>query len=267
MKKILYILIGCFTLISCQKELEIDFQSAEQQLVIEATMNQKGTAVSITKTTPIDAPKIDTIRIKEAEVRLCDLTTNSAEILYTDQIGVYRSSTSGVVGHKYLLEVKHQGKIYSKTLTMAPAALGVRLDFGWMNMAGIKMALMQVSVFPYPEETYSYWVRIYRNGKHMAWICACGELVENGRISATMMVGTDPNQGSGMVNDANAMQDGDLITAEVYTVPLGMEDYLNSVKNSTGAHPQFTGAFCLGYMVASPLLTTSITFRPSQIPG
>lgn len=267
MKKILYIFVGCFTLISCQKELDIDFQSAEQQLVIEATMNQNGTEVSITTTTPIDAPKIDTLRIKGAEVRLHDLTANNTETLSADQIGVYRSSTPGVVGHKYQLEVKHNGKNYSKMLTMAPAALGVRLDFGWMNMAGIRVALMQVSVFPYPEETYSYWVRIYRNGKHLAWICACGELVENGRISATMMVGTDPTQDSGMVNDSNAMQDGDLITAEVYTVPLGMEDYLNSVKNSTGAHSQFSGAFCLGYMVASPLLTTSTTFRPSQIPG
>lgn len=266
MYRIIYTILLAAVLTSCEKTLELDFKESAPQLVIEASLTQNGSRVCLTQSTPMDKDFINKKRYTDAMVQLTDLTVGTSVTLSPDSARAFADATPGIVGHKYLLSVERQGKHYTKKIEMAPPAQAVALNFGWMNMPGTRVALMQISVFPYTAQRYSYWIRIYRNGTHLTWATACGELVENGRIATTMIVGTDPNQDAGTVDTTNAMHDGDEITAVVYTIPLQMEDYLNAVKTSTGAHRQFDGDFCLGFMTASATIRTTSTYRVADIP-
>ncbi len=104
---------------ACEDVIEIDLNSVEPRIVIEAKLfNQLYPAtVLITKTSDF----FDTVTyntISDAEVFISDNSGNSIRLYETDTSGIYQADLFGEIGKIYTLNVKSEGETYISTAEM-----------------------------------------------------------------------------------------------------------------------------------------------------
>ena len=66
--------------------------------------------------------------------------------------------------------------------------------------------------------------------------------------------------------DDTVLVDGDVLTVTVAPISREMHDYLEAIGADSTGPRLFSGPMALGYFLAAPLSTASITFHPSEIP-
>ncbi len=128
MEKLLIVMvfIGMFT--SCEDTVEVDLNTSEPRLVIEANINllENGTAestVKLTTTAPFFNAEIPVV--EDAEVRILDGNEIVYNFIYTEN-GIYIGSIIPEENLDYTLQVIYQGEIYSATTRLKTA---VPLEF------------------------------------------------------------------------------------------------------------------------------------------
>ncbi|HEY8916478.1 MAG TPA: DUF4249 domain-containing protein [Chitinophaga sp.] len=121
-----YMLIGfIITLLSCEKVIDLDLNTAPPGLVIEGTItNQVGSyMVQLSKTTSYTAPN-EFVPVSAAIVIISD-QTGVADTLKESSAGKYQGTKlKGKPGHTYQLQVRTGDEVYTASSVM-PAAVSI----------------------------------------------------------------------------------------------------------------------------------------------
>ena len=247
---------------ACEKEIDISYKDIAPLTVIEGELSLQGTNVRITMTTPMDEP-MDTTLLTDADVTLYDLTEGTSEVLIADSSGVFTGSMAGVTGHLYELTVVRDGKSYSSRCEMAPPTDLPALEFNWIKMPYDHVAVLQVTFTDNSAaDGDCFWVRLYRNGKAYMWNIVTDLHSTDGVVNDIFMTS---RRDLDEEDEKTALRDGDIVTASVSPISRDMYDYLEAISSDSNGPELFTGDFCLGYVLASPTLSASITFHPDEI--
>lgn len=249
---------------SCEKELDFRYHDVPPMLVIEGNLNESEAVVSLTRTTPMDEP-FDLSPVEGASVSVTDLGSGDVWRLPQNDAGLYTAPVAGTPGHRYLLSVTCGGEQHSAESGMLPPVAIREAAFSWIKMPYDYVAVLKVS-FSDPEQTEGdrYWVRVYRNGEPYRWSAVSDATARDGRIDVVFMT---TRQDLAEEGEDDILLDGD--TVEVSVMPVGSEmfEYLEALTNGGSNGPRlFSGSPCLGYFVAAPAASLSLTFHPSSIP-
>lgn len=265
MRTAVYIVALCAAtaLTGCEKELEFEYRDIAPLTVVEGSLTDMEARVGLTLTTPMDEP-MDRTRLTDAEVTLADMTSGETVALTADESGYFVSPAGGVTGHLYELTVSRQGAAYRATAVMqAPTRISA-MEFQWIRMPYDDVAVLQVTFDDTPGEYGEcYWVRLYRNGEPYKWSIVTDILAVDGHIDEVIMTSRKDIDEE---DDDEVLRDGDIVTASVCRISRVMYDYLEAIGGGgSNGQPMFTGDFCLGYFLASPVWKESVTFRPDEI--
>ncbi len=258
----LFLLCVAITLQSCKKDLDIKYKEIPPITVIEGELTLEGAKVRITMTTPMDEP-MDSTLLTDATVSIADLTDGSLELLTPDTDGVYTGGNKGIPGHLYELCVFRDDLSYTSRCEMPEPSELLALEFKWVKMPYDRVAVLQVT-FTEDRETAGecYWVRLYRNGKAYMWNTVTDVYAKDGVINDLFMTS---RRDLDKEDEATALREGDIVTVSVSPISREMNDYLEAVSSDSNGPALFSGDFCLGYFLASPVVTSSITFHPDQM--
>lgn len=252
-------------LAGCEKEIDFKYRDIEPILVIEGAVTQDGATVSLTETTPMDEP-MNRRQVAGAAVRLTDLTDGTTVDLIpsgTSPEAPYVSPQGGIEGHRYLLSVTRPGTTEANTeeCLMPPAAATPELTLAWIEMPYDRVAVLQTRFAAEPEQCY--WIRVYRNDEAYMWRAVSGNMVYDGEINEVFMT---TRKDTSEEEDDTVLVDGDVLTVTVAPISREMHDYLEAIGADSTGPRLFSGPMALGYFLAAPLSTASITFHPSEIP-
>ncbi|NMH89479.1 DUF4249 domain-containing protein [Flavivirga algicola] len=132
MKKIIYILLICFLCTSCEDVINLDLETAEPRLVIDASLNWiKGTDgktqfIRLSLTAPYYGNNIPPA--SGAIVRVTDQNNNTFNFIEEgENTGMYKNDTFiPVINNIYSLTIIYNNEIYTATETLMPV---VPIDF------------------------------------------------------------------------------------------------------------------------------------------
>lgn len=268
MKRILHIIAILAAVISsmtaCKKEIDIDYKDIAPLTVIEGRLTQEGATIRISLTTPMDEP-MDTTAITDAIVTLTDMTDGRTISLLPDCSGNYVSDEAGIPGHRYSLDVTRQNRSYRSESTMTLPTEIDTVELNWIRMPYDDVAIVKVRFNDTDSATGScYWVRLYRNGEAYMWNLVTDMQADaSGLIDNLFMTSRrDLNE----EDEATALRDGDILTATVTPIDRTMYDYLEALSADSNGPSLFAGDFCLGYFLAAPVASDTVTFHPAEIP-
>lgn len=248
---------------SCEKELDFEYHDVDALTVIEGYVDESGSKIRITHTTPMDEP-MSRECVTDATVVLSDVTDGTAVELLPDPDGCFSGTEPGVPGHTYKLSVNTVEGNYEAVSTMLPPVDLFGLEFQWIKMPYDYVAVLQVSFSDNPAVNGEcYWVRVYRNGEAYLWMPVNDIMAVNGRIDEILMTSRKDLEEE---DDDRVLRDGDVVSVKVTPISRDIYDYLEAISNGTSNGPRmFSGDFCLGYFLAAPVAEASIVFRPDEM--
>lgn len=255
--------MAILSITSCSKNIEFKYDDIPPKLVVEGRLSDEGASVRLTQTTPMAEP-MDTTLLTNADVTLTDLTmlrsSGEAEAVTTlipEDKGVYRSDKPGIPGHRYRLDVMHDGALHSSESTMLPRVAVKDLSVNWIKMPYDYVALIQVSVSDAERFGDYYWVRLYRNGNFYKWAVTDDSASSGGVLMITFMT---TRENLDKEDEADIIRPGDIVTAVVTPIERSMYYYLTAISNDSSGPLLFTGNDCLGYFIAASPTTLSLSF-------
>lgn len=246
---------------SCEKELDFHYHDVDPQLVIEGSLTDEGSWVTLTQTTPMDE-SMNRARITDATVRLIDVTSGVTTSLVPDESGAFHDAAPGIEGHVYRIDVTTGGCSYSSTSEMRPSTELLGLEMRWMKMPYDYVAVMQVSFTDPKDAGDCYWLRVYRNGEAYLWSVIDDCQSVDGVIREIIMTS---RKNVDEEDDNKVLRDGDVITVSIASVSRDMMDYLVALQSDSNGPRMFSGDYCLGYFLASPVARGEIVYRPDQM--
>ncbi len=249
----------------CEKDIELDYRDIKPILVIEGTLTGEEAIVSLTMTTPMDKP-FDLRQVEGASVTITDLTAATSFSLHPgedDADGPYRSATGGIEGHRYRLEVRLPDADSSNTAecVMTRAAGIPELNMAWIKMPYDRVAVLRVRFAA--NSGQCYWVRVYRNDEAYMWRSVAESAIINGEVNEVFMT---TRQDIFEEEDDIVLVEGDKLTVTVAPISRETHDYLEAIGADSSGPRLFSGPMALGYFLAAPLSTATITFHPAAIP-
>lgn len=138
MKKIIYIVcfLGLFT--TCEDVIDVDLNTTEPKLVIEASINYFKNTLGNNQTVKLtlSAPFFDDAipPATGATVQISDPFGNIFNFIETDNTGIYLTDTFiPVIGETYQLEINYNGELYTATETLTSV---VPIDYVEQNNEG-----------------------------------------------------------------------------------------------------------------------------------
>ena len=258
---ILFFLV--LALCSCEKDLDFEYHDIAPLTVVEGTLDQNGATVTVTYTTPMDEPFAST-QIKDATVFISDLNSGESWQLLADANGNFTVPVNPTVGHKYELSVEKDGQSYSARSKMLPATEILSLEWGWVDMLGQDVAALQI-VFKDTRlsDNEMYWIRVYRNGEDYNWSLLGKHLSLSDTLTEVVMTTRrDPEDEDAKTN----LYAGDVLKVTVTPIGEEMFDYLWALLyTGSNGRRMFSGDFCLGYFLASPVASAEIVYHPDEI--
>lgn len=252
-------------LCGCEKELDFKYHEIEPIPVIEGNLSQDGAEVKITYTTPVDLP-LDTEGVTDAMVVIDDLTDKREQILTVGEDGVFRSIAGGIPGHDYRLRVKMGDKNYVCDSPMYQPVMLLDFGFNWVHVPIGDMAVARVVFLDDPtDDVECYVVKLYRNDEVYAInTISTIQAVNNVLVQ---LIPTTQRGNDGTVNeDGSEILRGDKVTVTVQPITRRYYDYLVSIGQGSNGNNLFTGDYCLGYFLAAPITTATLTFNPDDYP-
>lgn len=259
-KNILLGLVIALTFSNCQDVIDINLDSVEPQLVIEANLtDQPGKQqVRITKTVPFDQPN-KFPAISGAFVTIGD-NTGLLDTLQQTAPGMYETKRlkQGISGRTYTLRATVEGKQYTAVSTMPKAVKFEDLTTSISNFGGNTSPNL-VPEFTDPVGLGNFYnFAIIKNGERQSDIYVLDDqLVDGRRITLPLL---NPNL---------KLKTGDVCTVEMYCLDPVIFKYFLSLQLTSGngpgggttpANPDNNfGNACLGYFSAHPVQSRTVT--------
>ncbi len=224
---------------SCQEIIEIEFNPAEAQIVIEGFINNTGEPkkVIITKSTAIN----DSIfpKVEQALVVIYDDFGNRDTLAEFDSTGptpgVYRGSKfTGIPGRNYYLQVEIENQNFN-----AASFLNNQVDIDSIRIVdatgirpgppGERRYQVRVSFQDPPNEKNYYRFIEYVNGKKSSRIFVDDDRLNDGTYTTVTL------------RNAKAYDSGDVVRIELQCIDKAVYEYFNSFGNLNGG-PQSASA-------------------------
>jgi hypothetical protein len=228
MKNLIYIatlFITTLSATSCQKVVDIDLNSTDPKLVVEAEIKDGyGCRVILSNTVNFD-DKNNFPAVLGATIKLTDDAGNS-EILEPEATlpGFYFSRTlMGAAGRTYTLQVTVNNKTYTSVAKMPPA---VPIDSVGLRKGFFRDANNIVVYFTDPAAVENYYRIVhYVNRNPRNTLDITEDILRDGqRIDATLFVG-----------DEDTLKSGDSVLVYLQNIDKGSYDYYRTMTNADGA--------------------------------
>ncbi|TAL80733.1 MAG: DUF4249 domain-containing protein [Bacteroidetes bacterium] len=215
-------LIITFLFSSCEKVIEINLNSADPKIVVEAEISdQSFCKVKLTQTVNFDESNTFPA-VTGAIVRVSDNSGNS-EILTETAQGIYNGfNLAGISGKTYTLEITAEGKTYTAVSTM-PLPVSIDALFientskGHGPMGGGKSVSVQFKD-PAGVNNYYRFIQIINNVEQNSIIIDADVLQDGNTIIRSLY----------SENNDSGLQTGDSVTVLLLTIDKGAFDYLRT---------------------------------------
>ena len=259
MKKLL-ILIAPLLLLSCEKEIIIDYHTTQPHYVAEAELTPDEATVRITTTRDVTEAK-NLTQVENAIVTLRMEGSNWTDTLVNKGRGRYQLDYFAYEGKEYCLDIIIDGRHHTSTSTMHSMPQIISFDFVWQDVLTERMLLADLHMQDNPDEINYYFMHLYRNGIGYRWAVADDHSNPGGELQQLFSCTTEREIEKG--TDSDALRDGDKMRLEVRSIDQRAYDYLYSLQlmDNTGTNPiaNFTGGM-LGYFSAYQQATIERVF-------
>jgi len=248
-----------FLLISCEKEITLDYHQVEPIYVVEAALSNTNTTIRISQTNNMD-DNSSTSTVTQAKVTISGSDGTNLTIPH-NRNGFYTSTLRGTAGIEYTLNVDLDGHHFTSTSTMQKAPMLKSFRFVWMKAASERILLGDLRLQDIMNEDNWYFLHIYRNGIGYRWAVMRDEQNPNKELQQLF---TFFREGS---NDSDVLQEGDQLRILIRAIDQRAYDYLYSMQlmDNTGTNPiaNFTGG-CLGYFSAYHQIVYNCTYHAAD---
>lgn len=259
-------------LLSCEKEIDIDYHQVAQLYVAEGLVTQDGTTnrtnkpsyVRLTTTQDMTDNVTNNHNLMGATVVLSENGYVIDTLRYWRN-GYYVSDCQGFEGCSYTLDVYLNGHHFQSTSVMQSAPQFSSFRFVWKDVLTEKMLFADLKINDIKGQNNYYFMHIYRNGIGYRWAVMDDSHNPGSELQQLFSCTTERNLDK---NDDDGLQDGDLIHVEIRSIDRRTYDYFYSmqVMQNSGTNPveNYTGG-CLGYFSACNIITYDTTFRRSEV--
>jgi hypothetical protein len=264
MKKIAGIIIAALAISSCTKEISIDLNSTNPQIVIEGNITDESGPylVKISKTINFSESN-NYPPITGALVIISDNTSGVTDTLTESTPGMYYTSQIiGTQGHTYQLKVAAEGKEYNAITTMPPK---VNLDTIQFDLRSVPGSSNTYSVIP----VYTDPIEFGNNYRFIQTV--------NGKTDETYLISND-NLGNGntskkpLFSQGVEINSGDIVAISLRCIDLKTYTYFYTLSQIAGSGPgggttptnppnNITGNYALGLFSAYTTQTRTQVVR------
>lgn len=272
MNRLLYFIVSLLLLVSCQKDLDIDYHTVAPFYVVQAELTDSVAQVLITSSRPMN----DSVQGKGLDVAesivLTDETTEQSEQFVFGPDGYYRGANQlkGETGHTYRMEVTIDGKTHVAHSTMRPTISLDSIRFQWLSTSGMKMLVLKY-YHTFPQDSllsYSH-CRMTRNGQF--YRSHTRKQSNPLYLQAAAMLGctTEKKMEKDDPDDREAvLYENDQIRVELWTIDRPAFDFFFSLhagqSNASNPISNFSGGIG-GYFSAHHVCAIDTTFHFSDI--
>jgi len=221
-------LIITFLFSSCEKVIDINLNSSDPKIVVEAEISdQSFCKVQLTQT--VNFSESNTFpAVTGAIVRISDNSGNSETLTETTQ-GIYSGDTlQGISGRTYTLEVNADGKTYSAISTMfSPVSIDtlfIEKSSGGLMGGESKFVSVQFKD-PAGVNNYYRFIQII-NSIEQNSIIIDADVLKDGNTIIRPLHSQDSN--------SSDLQTGDLVTVLLLTIDKGAFDYFRTFNQLSG---------------------------------
>lgn len=263
-----YFLIFSFShfLISCEKEIDLDYHSVAAQYVVEASITQNEAMARITTTRDIENNDRQSTYVENA-VAVVTSDWGLRDTLRYKGSGRYMSSVMGMFGQTYTLDVEIDGHHFTSSSQMQRVPTVNKCRLLWKEVMSMKLLFVEVELQDTPDENNYYFIHVYRNNIGFRWAVMNDTKNPGGELQQLFGAGNE-----NAVDDASnsdALHAGDRIRVEIRSMDKRSYDYLFSMQqmNSSGTNPidNFSGG-CLGFFSAYGVISESFSVNLNNIP-
>ncbi len=246
------VLLAVLGLVSCEKVIDVDLNSADPRIVIEATLDDsRECVVRLSRTVDFDQKNIFP-PVSGAFITLSD-GTGKVDSLREEGNGYYHAITvfDAYYGKTFTLTVSVEGKVYLASSTMPPPIEIDSLSFETMSFGETSTEVVNVH-FQDPEGIKNYYrfVETYDLFEPQKYIFITDDRLQDGQSITASLFSPDTVSRSGM-----------LVRVMLHCIDEGVYEYLRTAAMITGregessaspANPvsNFSGGV-LGYFSAS----------------
>ena len=252
-----YSLFSIILLLSCEKEIDLEYHQVDPIYVVEASISNSGTQVRISHTNNMD----DNSTVSDIDDAKVTITSDEglSQVIPLYRNGYYRNmKLEGVPGTTYNIDIELDGHHFSSTSTMQQAPMMNNFRFVWMKAAGERIMFGDLRIQDILNEENWYFMHIYRNNIGYRWAVMRDQQNPNKELQQLF---TFFREGS---DDSDVLQEGDHLHIEIRAIDQRAYDYLYSMQlmDDTGTNPipNFTGG-CLGYFSAFNQITYDCTYH------
>ena len=244
----------------CERDIHLDYRTAEARYVVEAGISQTGTEAIVTTTQAMDD---NTVRHAVTDAHVVITSGDSIRQPLTHQgKGRYTAPLCGSPGTTYRLTVEAGGQTFTSTSTMPEATRILSFRFVWKEVLARRYLFGDLCLQDPPGRSNYYFMHLYRGGIGYRWAVMTDRAAPGGELQQLFTCQRENT------DDSGALREGDRLHLVVRTIDQRAYDYLYSmqVMDEAGSNPidNFTGG-CLGYFSAYNELTLDTVFHFSQV--
>lgn len=271
-------------LISCQKEITIDYHEVAPLVMIEGRVSNEGTNVLVTRTRSMN----DSVQgecIVGANVTVTTDDGVSHTIAYNPSKRCYSSALFGIPGQSYRLSVTLDGHCYEATSTMPLPAKIKMAGFLWETILEERFLVYEVwAEDPQPGVRNQFRYRVDRSSAHprlkgkksQRRAYRSGTFEDrghpNGLIFNDVLCMSEKMSKETKEDDEDwehLLQEGDTIRYSLMTLDLPVYEYFRSLSagQGNGANPKSNiSGGCLGYFSACSIThAETVIYRASDV--
>ena len=262
MRRVIGILLIMITLVSCEKEIDIDYHEAAPQYVVEASLTNSLATVRITQTVPMRGSKSSDRIVENATVVISSGDSIHHTARYSTN-GKYIYPFSAYPGTRYQLDIDVDGHHFTSSSILQPKPEVSKFRFVWKKVMSSRVLFADLYIQDFPGQQNFYFIHMYRNGIGYRWTV----------LRDTSNPGKELQQLLGCMHEEygdeeEALHNGDNIRIEVRAIDRASYDYLFSMSQAAnnGSNPvaNFSGG-CLGYFSAYIPYTINVTYQEADV--
>lgn len=257
----IYGLCTLFLFASCEKEIDVNLNSTNKKLVVEAVVtNNLGPHTVLLSETADFSSTTEFNGVKNALVIISD-DLGTIDTLQQTEVGVYKTSKiSGIPGHKYYLQISYNDINYTSSSTMPELIEMDSLKISEEEILGKKRVTI-VPTISDPQYSQNYYrFKLYQNFKPITSIFAGNDQYFNG-------ISRDFNLSPGNFEEA-VIKKGDTFQLELMCIDESVYNYFFTLEqtldgnSASPANPKSNiQGGCLGYFSAHSTSMRTIVYE------
>lgn len=252
-------------MVACERELSIDYRTAEPLYVAEVLLTTDEVTARVTTTRGV-MQSADGIEVNDAVVTIRPVGTEWTDTLMFMGRGRYRSGYFAVEGKEYEANISLGGRSYTSTSVMPSAPVVNSYRFVWQDVMTERVLLFDLRLQDPADEHNYYFMHLYRNGIGYRWAVADDSANPGAEVQQLFTCTTKRDMDADKGSDV--LHEGDRIRLEVRSIDVRTYEYLYSLQlmGNTGTNPiaNFSGGM-LGYFSAYQSVDNSIIFHVADV--